>query len=33
MRALVQDVMENVEPLRVPLLVEVGVGHNWRDLD
>jgi DNA polymerase-1 len=33
MRALVKDVMENVEPLRVPLLVEVGVGHNWRDLD
>jgi DNA polymerase I-like protein with 3'-5' exonuclease and polymerase domains len=25
--------MENVHPLTVPLLVEVGVGQNWRDLD
>jgi DNA polymerase-1 len=33
MRALVKEMMENVEPLRVPLLVEVGVGHNWRDLE
>jgi DNA polymerase-1 len=33
MRALVKETMESVEPLRVPLLVEVGVGHNWRDMD
>jgi DNA polymerase I len=33
MRSLVRDQMENVHPLTVPLLVEVGVGQNWRDLD
>ena len=33
MRALVRDQMENVHPLTVPLLVEVGVGQNWRDLE
>jgi DNA polymerase I len=33
MRALVKDAMENVHPLRVPLLVDVGVGNNWRDMD
>jgi DNA polymerase-1 len=33
MRTLVQEQMEHVEPLRVPLLAEVGVGHNWRDMD
>jgi DNA polymerase-1 len=32
-RTLVRDQMENVHPLTVPLLVEVGVGNNWRDLD
>jgi DNA polymerase I len=32
MRTLVRDQMENVHPLTVPLLVEVGVGQNWRDL-
>jgi DNA polymerase-1 len=32
-RALVCDKMENVHPLRVPLVVDVGVGKNWRDLD
>ncbi len=32
MRTLVRDQMENVHPLTVPLLVEVGVGKNWRDL-
>jgi DNA polymerase I len=33
-RTLVRDQMENVHPpLTVPLLVEVGVGHNWRDLE
>jgi DNA polymerase-1 len=33
LRALVRDQMENVHPLTVPLLVEVGVGQNWRDLE
>jgi DNA polymerase I len=33
MRQLVQERMENVHPLKVPLVVEVGVGPNWRDVD
>jgi DNA polymerase I len=33
MRSVVRDQMENVHPLAVPLLVEVGVGQNWRDLE
>jgi DNA polymerase I len=33
MRTLVREHMENVHPLHVPLLVEIGVGPNWRDLD
>jgi len=33
MRKLVRDQMENVHALTVPLLVEVGVGKNWRDLE
>jgi DNA polymerase I-like protein with 3'-5' exonuclease and polymerase domains len=33
MRALVREHMEQVYPLKVPLVVEVGVGKNWRDLD
>ena len=32
MRTLVREQMENVHPLTVPLLVEIGVGPNWRDL-
>jgi DNA polymerase-1 len=32
-RTLVREHMENVHPLHVPLLVEIGVGPNWRDLD
>jgi DNA polymerase-1 len=32
-RTLVREHMENVHPLHVPLLVEMGVGPNWRDLD
>jgi DNA polymerase I len=32
MRELVQQQMENVYRLRVPLVVDVGVGKNWRDL-
>ncbi|HWF93081.1 MAG TPA: DNA polymerase I [Terriglobales bacterium] len=33
MRALVKELMENAHPLTVPLLVEIGVGPNWRDLE
>jgi DNA polymerase I len=33
MQELVHERMEQVHPLSVPLLVEVGVGKNWRDLD
>jgi DNA polymerase-1 len=33
LRALVRERMEQVYALKVPLLVEVGVGKNWRDLD
>jgi DNA polymerase-1 len=32
-RSLVREEMEKVHPLIVPLLVEIGVGPNWRDLD
>ncbi len=33
MRTLVREHMENVHSLSVPLLVEIGVGPNWRDLE
>ena len=33
MGELVRDRMENVRPLSVPLLVEIGAGPNWRDLE
>lgn len=33
MQSLVREQMEKVHALAVPLLVEMGVGHNWRDLD
>jgi DNA polymerase-1 len=33
MRQLVREKMESVHPLSVPLLVELGVGSNWRDVD
>ena len=33
MRSLVKEMMENVHSLHVPLLVEIGVGPNWRDLE
>jgi len=32
-RALVKEQMEKVHTLSVPLLVEIGVGENWRDLE
>ena len=33
MRSLVREEMENVHALTVPLLVELGAGKNWRDLE
>jgi DNA polymerase-1 len=33
LRALVRKEMEQVHRLKVPLLVEIGVGPNWRDLE
>jgi DNA polymerase-1 len=30
---LVQEEMEGVYKLAVPIVVEIGVGPNWRDLD
>jgi DNA polymerase-1 len=32
-RTLVREQMESVHPLAVPLMVEIGVGKNWRDLE
>jgi DNA polymerase-1 len=33
MQSLVREQMEKVHTLTVPLLVEMCVGPNWRDLD
>jgi DNA polymerase-1 len=33
MQSLVREQMEKVHALAVPLLVEMGLGPNWRDLD
>jgi DNA polymerase I len=33
MRKLVCDKMENVYELKVPIVADVGVGKNWRDLE
>ena len=33
LRSLVREEMENVHELAVPLLVEIGAGQNWRDLE
>jgi DNA polymerase-1 len=33
MRSLVREEMESVHPIEVPLMVEMGVGKNWRDLE
>jgi DNA polymerase-1 len=33
LRALVKQAMEQVHPLRVPLLVDLKAGPNWRDLE
>ena len=32
-RQLVEDQMQNVHDLRVPLVAESGIGPNWRDLE
>ena len=32
MKPLVREHMEQAYPLAVPLLVEIGVGPNWRDI-
>jgi DNA polymerase-1 len=33
LETLVKEEMESVHELAVPLVVEIGVGPNWRDLD
>jgi DNA polymerase-1 len=33
MKSLVREHMERAHPLAVPLLVEIGVGPNWRDME
>jgi DNA polymerase I len=33
MEKLVREEMEGVYELMVPLVVEIGTGPNWRDLD
>jgi len=33
LRSLVREEMQNVHTLSVPLLVEIGVGKNWRDME
>jgi DNA polymerase-1 len=32
MKRLVRERMENVHALEVPLVVEIGLGASWRDL-
>ncbi len=32
-RALVKHEMESVVQLKVPIVADVGVGNNWRDMD
>ena len=33
MKTLVREQMEKVHPLEVPLVVEIGIGPSWRDLE
>ncbi|HKR32629.1 MAG TPA: DNA polymerase I [Terriglobales bacterium] len=33
MRGMVCEHMQNVYPFKVPLMVDIGVGQNWRDLE
>ena len=33
MKPLVREHMEKAHALEVPLLVEIGVGPNWRDME
>jgi DNA polymerase-1 len=28
---IVREEMEGAHPMRVPLKVDIGVGHNWKD--
>jgi DNA polymerase I len=30
-RALIRDRMENAYPLRVPLVVDIGIGESWAE--
>jgi DNA polymerase-1 len=32
-KALVREHMENAHALAVPVVVEIGVGPNWRDME
>ena len=33
LRELVKPVMEGVHPISVPLIVDLKVGQNWRDME
>jgi DNA polymerase I-like protein with 3'-5' exonuclease and polymerase domains len=33
LKPLVREHMEESHSLEVPLLVEIGVGRNWRDIE
>jgi DNA polymerase I len=33
LKTLVREHMEGAHELRVPLVVEIGVGPNWRDME
>jgi DNA polymerase-1 len=33
MRSLVREQMESAHQLSVPLMVEIGVGKNWQNLE
>jgi len=33
MKPMVREHMERVHALEVPLVVEIGVGQNWRDME
>ncbi len=33
MKPLVREHMEEAHPLVVPLVADIGIGRNWRDLE